>query len=125
MRVGDSRMASMAQGTQLSGSVGKGGRNKPIDIAEVGYLLRQSAPDPVAIDIDGVADPDLLTGIVDFQIRALIQDGSSGLIKPRDAAAQQLSFRGGALAAAAAATEAAAAERFVAHVSEYAPLAVL
>ena len=81
---------------QLSGSVGAGGRNKPIDVAEVEYLLRQSAPDPFDIAIDGVAGPDLLTGIVDFQTRALKQDTSRGLIKPRDAAARQLSSSGGA-----------------------------
>ena len=53
-------------------------------------MLRQSAPDPVTIDVDGVAGPDLLTGIVDFQTRALGQDDPSVLIKPRDAAARQL-----------------------------------
>ncbi len=81
----------MAQGTQLTGSVGAGGRNKPINVAEVEYLLRRSAPDPFEIAIDGVAGPDLLTGIVDFQTRTLNQDDPSGLIKPRDAAARQLS----------------------------------
>ncbi len=85
---GDDRLA---QGPQLSRSVGAGGRNKPIDVAEVEYLLRQSAPDPFDIAIDGVAGPDLLTGIVDFQTRALNQGDPSGLIRPKDAAARQLS----------------------------------
>ncbi len=84
-------MASMTQGTPLAGSVGTGGRNKPIDVAEVEYLLRQSAPDPVVIDIDGVAGPDLLTGIVDFQTRTMGQADPSGIIKPRDGVARQLS----------------------------------
>ena len=86
-------MASMTQGTPLAGSVGTGGRNKPIDVAEVEYLLRQSAPDPVVIDIDGVAGPDLLTGIVDFQTRTMGQANPSGIIKPRDGVARQLPFK--------------------------------
>ncbi len=87
--VGGARAATL-------GSVGAGGRNKPIDVAEVEYLLRRSAPDPFDIAIDGVAGPDLLTGIVDFQTRALDQGDPSGLIKPKDAASRQLSSSRGA-----------------------------
>jgi peptidoglycan hydrolase-like protein with peptidoglycan-binding domain len=69
--------------SNLSGSVGRGGRNSPADVRLVQQLLNRHRPTPMApLDVDGVAGPKTVEAICEFQRRVVKMAAPDGRVDP-------------------------------------------